>query len=156
MLTKIENGKRVLSDSFTEDVNLIIGDVVEKYADSETNDVMINKILNRVFYSFFEELHLPINQTEGGVKYRHLQIALNSVLVSGSRYPEITVTNTSTTYTIKFTIKPNRFGVLGDLDLNLKTENLINNNLEGTGTNDLSLSHVLELVLVSIRQVWTD
>lgn len=156
MLTKIENGKRVLSDSLNDEVKLIIGDVVAKYADSETNDVIINKILNRVFYSFFEELHLPITQTEGEVNYKHLQIKLKSVLVSGSRCPEITVTNTSTTYTIKFTIKPNRFGVFGDLDLNLKTENLINNNLEGTGTNDLSLSSVLELVLVSIRQVWTD
>ena len=154
MLTKKENNKRVLSDSFTDDVNLIIVDVVEKYADSQTQDFINNKILNRVFYSFFEELDLPISQSKGAVNYEHLQISFSNVYSDFKQYLEITITNTSTTYTIKFTIKPNRFGVLEDLDLNLKTENLINNNLEGTSTKDLSLSGVLELVLVSIRQVW--
>lgn len=156
MLTKVENGKRVLMDSFSDTIKLISDDVISKYPNPA--DFIFAKFVNRILYQFFYEINLPITQTNKKAKSGHLEISLNSEEPAISKTiisHEVVLKNTITTYTIKFTIKLKPNLTYDDSEFNIKTEHLIHDTImTSKDIDNLPVSTFFELVLDGIRQVW--
>lgn len=78
-LTRLVNGKREIEfhSNFMPAVSLIVTDVEEKYSASLTLNQMIAKSLHRIFYKFFEELHIKIDESSKKGSLGILQVVLS-------------------------------------------------------------------------------
>ena len=113
-LTKLENGKRQLDDSFYEALQLIVADVEEKYHQSETLAQMISRTLMRVLYMFLDEIHLKINLSTKEARLGVLKLLIWDTLVKTRDGKEVSgyrivIMNEKTNYFIEHTINPKQY-----------------------------------------------
>jgi len=97
-MTKLENGKRVLADAHYGSVDLIIEDVKQKYEDSHPKEFLKNKILARIFYHFFDELHIEYKQDKP-------YLLGNLEIILDESYHHLLIRNNKVNSSIEFTLK---------------------------------------------------
>lgn len=160
-LTKLENGKRQLDDSFYEALQLIVSDVEEKYHQSETLAQMISRTLMRVLYMFLDEIHLKINLSTKEARLGVLKLLIWDTLVKTRDGKEVSgyrivIKNEKTNYFIEYTINPKQyehwslFQNVFDLEITTVTTEKL------TSNGNTIMNNLLSDMLEDIRKVYSN
>lgn len=140
--TKLENGKRVLSEDFHDEIIIVCRDLDDKY--STTPQVGLRQAaFNVVFKQFFRELHFVEN------KLNHLEIDFSSERYS----PELLIG--------KMLLKNNKTNMSKKWDIHIKATGHSDDDMleslmyieQGVSKNNF-LSDILEDVMKSIREIY--
>jgi hypothetical protein len=145
LMTKLENGKRVLADAHYGSVDLIIEDVKQKYEDSHPKEFLKKKILARIFHHFFDEIHIECKQD------KHYLLG-NLEIILDESYQHLLIRNNKTNSSIEFTLRSHTHHNWGLFDDIYYFELSIGD----TPFTGFKLPELLNLVLENIRRLYKE